>query len=641
MSVTILFLASNPKGTSQLDLKEEATAIKRALSKSNYKGRFKFISKRHVGRDNLIRYMLEYRPDIVHFSGHGQKEKGILFENKNGGFTTADSQALGSLFAEFQTIQCVVLNACYTCKQAKVLAADVPCVIGMTREIEDKSAIAFAADFYLGIAFGSSVDSAFTLAKKNVKLQDQGSVDQIVQIKWNSKYSWKTHTIIPPPRSTKKKKTLHTKYLIGKELGTNMMSRTELARDTQLQRDVVIKTLTRPGTEEFFVREVREIAKLAKHPNIVSVYGAWLDDREPHYIRQYIEGESIRTVLKKDKSLSIDFVLGALTAMGDAMLFAQQAGVWQLGIKLEKVLIQKMSATLNLKLSANYNVLIYPEIGTSEYYDENREQIPPESKVYSPPEYLKKNDIRDFKPDDYDKMNQYRLGILGYEMLVPPEEFDKHKEQATVGSLTRSLRAGLTASEQSSDWRSVKSLRNACPEFLSRAIARMIDPEPNNRYDSLEEALADFTHRDLNVEVARDSFRRIIEKEPIEFFRKFYVNLIGKSDQIKAAFSKFGTTMDGSGWRDQYTKLKEALVLLFAFSILKEWHEPTILTRLAQSHYHHPKCYYTSFRDALLDAVQAVDVDYLDPSLLRMAWENACKPGLEYLKTYPEKHPQK
>ena len=201
-------------------------------------------------------------------------------------------------------------------------------------------------------------------------------------------------------------------------MGDGLLAKVEVAFDEQLKRQVVIKTLTEPAARDFFVREVHDLAKIAKHPNIVSIYGAWLDDKPPHYVRQFIDGHSLSDELAgaNQEPLRIDFVHLLLAALGDAMKYASRLGVWNLGIRPEKVLIEKMAPQADVDLSDSYNIVICPEIGASEFARNALVKAAPQEKsIYFPPEYFRGFRIHS---NDFDRANQYRLGIIGYQMLV-------------------------------------------------------------------------------------------------------------------------------------------------------------------------------------------------------------------------------
>jgi hypothetical protein len=76
------------------------------------------------------------------------------------------------LFKQFsRTVNCVVLNACYSKTQAKAIAEHIAYVVGMNRDIGDGAAIAFAIGFYQAIGGGRSVEDAYHLGCVQIALQ--------------------------------------------------------------------------------------------------------------------------------------------------------------------------------------------------------------------------------------------------------------------------------------------------------------------------------------------------------------------------------------------------------------------------------------------------------------------------------------
>jgi cell division protein FtsB len=65
----------------------------------------------------------------------------------------------------------VVLNACYSETQAKVIAEHIPFVIGMNQAIGDKAAIAFAVGFYKALAAGNTIEKAYKFGCVEIQLQ--------------------------------------------------------------------------------------------------------------------------------------------------------------------------------------------------------------------------------------------------------------------------------------------------------------------------------------------------------------------------------------------------------------------------------------------------------------------------------------
>ncbi|MEL6231129.1 MAG: hypothetical protein AAFR24_14555, partial [Cyanobacteria bacterium J06627_3] len=69
---TILVLAANPKGTSQLRLDEEVREIREGLKRSEHRGSFELKSRWAARPVDMQRAILEEKPQIVHFSGLGK-----------------------------------------------------------------------------------------------------------------------------------------------------------------------------------------------------------------------------------------------------------------------------------------------------------------------------------------------------------------------------------------------------------------------------------------------------------------------------------------------------------------------------------------------------------------------------------------
>lgn len=159
----ILFLGVNPTTTSRLRLDREVREIQTNLKLAKERECLEFKQEWAVTTDTLMQAILDESPNIIHFSGHGQSE-GILIENEIGESKLITIDALASLFELFRdNLKCVVLNSCYSEKQAIAIKSHIPHVIGMTSALPDKSALAFSTGFYKAIGAGKSIAFAFKL----------------------------------------------------------------------------------------------------------------------------------------------------------------------------------------------------------------------------------------------------------------------------------------------------------------------------------------------------------------------------------------------------------------------------------------------------------------------------------------------
>ena len=168
----ILILTANPKNSDKLRLDEEVREIQEGLQRSRSRDQFEIISKWAVRPDDLRRALLDHEPQIVHFSGHGAGEKGLILENNAGQMKRVSGPSLARLFKLFKDkVECVLLNACYSEVQAAAIHQHIDCVIGMNQAIGDLAAIEFAVGFYDGLGAGRPYSEAFEFGVSAIDLE--------------------------------------------------------------------------------------------------------------------------------------------------------------------------------------------------------------------------------------------------------------------------------------------------------------------------------------------------------------------------------------------------------------------------------------------------------------------------------------
>ena len=158
----ILCLAAEPIDAVWLQLGREYKEIFESVNRAIYGSYFTPLQIPVAKVKDVLRYLLYYRPIIVHFSGHGAENGALLFEDSQGVCQSVEPHALSELFKGLKgDTRCVVLNSCYSDMQAEQISRHVDCVVGIEGEIENTSALAFAAAFYEAIASGRSVEAAY------------------------------------------------------------------------------------------------------------------------------------------------------------------------------------------------------------------------------------------------------------------------------------------------------------------------------------------------------------------------------------------------------------------------------------------------------------------------------------------------
>jgi CHAT domain-containing protein len=150
---------------------EEAREISDRIQEGPYRDKFEVHNHTAVRPKDLQRLLLTYEPQIVHFSGHGSKGQRILLNGTDGRAQALDQQGLKEVFAFYNKhVRLVLLNACFTKTQARLISDVVDYSIGTDRPIGDKVSVAFAGAFYRALAFGKSIRDAFRSAKVELDL---------------------------------------------------------------------------------------------------------------------------------------------------------------------------------------------------------------------------------------------------------------------------------------------------------------------------------------------------------------------------------------------------------------------------------------------------------------------------------------
>lgn len=162
--VKILFFSANTKDGDQLALDEEYRAIEQRIRLARHRDAFQPIFKPAARRDDLQDALLEHSPHVVHFACHGSSQAEIVLRSDGPASDPVAADSLASLFGVLHNnVVLVVFNACFASAQASAILRSAKVAIGMRSRIEDGAAITFASALYGALAYGCSVQDAFTL----------------------------------------------------------------------------------------------------------------------------------------------------------------------------------------------------------------------------------------------------------------------------------------------------------------------------------------------------------------------------------------------------------------------------------------------------------------------------------------------
>ena len=250
---------------------------------------------------------------------------------------------------------------------------------------------------------------------------------------------------------------LSDRYAVERELGRGGMATVYLARDIKHGRNVAIKVL-RPelaaslGTERF-LREI-QIAAGLHHPHILPLYdsGEVASAEGPpilYYVMPYVEGESLRDRLHREKQLPLADALQITREVGTALAYAHGRGVVHRDIKPENIMLDVGQAVVT-----DFGIARAVAAAGGENLTETGMSLGTAS--YMSPEQATASDI-DARSDIYS------LGCVVYEMLAGEPPYTGPSAQAILAR---------RFTEPVPSLRAVRDIPAAVEEAITRSLAR-------------------------------------------------------------------------------------------------------------------------------------------------------------------------
>jgi cell division protein FtsB len=167
----VLFVSTSPVPGAILNTGVEARAVEDALRKTGFEFRAIQATRPH----DITRAILDFRPTILHFAGHGEGGE-IYLEDDTQKPKPVSVDAIARLLKPMP-VTGVVLNACYSAKNLAPLMGVSEWAVGMKRAVQDPSAIGFSDGFYMALAEGKNVQAAFDVGVANAGMQSVGQMD--------------------------------------------------------------------------------------------------------------------------------------------------------------------------------------------------------------------------------------------------------------------------------------------------------------------------------------------------------------------------------------------------------------------------------------------------------------------------------
>ena len=256
------------------------------------------------------------------------------------------------------------------------------------------------------------------------------------------------------------KAALADRYAVERELGRGGMATVFLAQDLRHRRAVAVKLLraelASPIGPERFLREI-EIAAGLSHPHILPLFDSGSTDGLLYYVMPYIEGESLRQRLDRERQLSIEDAVRITREVGEALGYAHSLGFVHRDIKPANILLSHGHA-----LVADFGIARAITAAAGEQLTETGLSLGTPS--YMSPEQALGGSEVDGRSD------LYSLGCVLYEMLVGDPPFLGHSVQQI---LARHVMDPVP---------SPRTVRAAVPLGLEQVLLQALAKTPVDRY---------------------------------------------------------------------------------------------------------------------------------------------------------------
>jgi Tol biopolymer transport system component/tRNA A-37 threonylcarbamoyl transferase component Bud32 len=265
------------------------------------------------------------------------------------------------------------------------------------------------------------------------------------------------------------------RYTIEREVGSGGMATVYLAQDLRHDRRVALKVL-RPelaaviGAERFLA-EIKTTANL-QHPHILPLFDSGAAESFLFYVMPYVEGESLRDRITREKQLPVDEAVRVATQVLSAIDYAHRHGVVHRDIKPENILLHDGSA-----LVADFGIaLAVSTAGAGTRMTETGMSLGTPHYM-SPEQAMGEREITA-------KSDVYALGCVLYEMLLGEPPFTGPTAQAIIARVV------------TEDPRSLSVQRKTIPPHVEAAVRKSLQKLPADRFKTaaqFAEALAETT----------------------------------------------------------------------------------------------------------------------------------------------------
>jgi tRNA A-37 threonylcarbamoyl transferase component Bud32 len=266
------------------------------------------------------------------------------------------------------------------------------------------------------------------------------------------------------------------KYDIVREMGRGAMGIVYEGTDPYIGRRVAIKTirfdvLTQPAEQDEaqkrFMREARS-AGILSHPNIVTIYDVGEDRGLTYIAMEYIDGESLESMVSGRRHLTLDDIIALIGQLGDALDYAHRNGIVHRDIKPANILVDREGRPRIVDFGI-------ARISSSSLTQTNQ--------VLGTPYYMAPEQIAGKAVDH--RADLYALGTILYELLTFEKPFPGDNVTTVIYKIMNEPPPRI------------RDTAKNLPPGLDFVMAKALAKDPTRRYQSGRELAEDLRNHPL------------------------------------------------------------------------------------------------------------------------------------------------
>lgn len=164
--VRVLFVSANVVETRLLGIDRELNQVQTLVDATTHRDRFALSTMPDIDITQVAHQLQKVRPKVLHFSGHGTDEGALIMRGPSGGHLPIKPDGLAKLLGILgDSLKLIVLNACFSDALSQKIVAQMDVVVlGMTRLVQDATALQYARGLYQTLFHGATIREAHDAA---------------------------------------------------------------------------------------------------------------------------------------------------------------------------------------------------------------------------------------------------------------------------------------------------------------------------------------------------------------------------------------------------------------------------------------------------------------------------------------------